>query len=153
MSGSVIRLIVAGTLAHVVLGRWVDSPWLLPDLTLVGICVAASRPSVSLLEVTLVAALLPMLASSGHSWQAGLSYGACAAIWRWAGSRWDLANWRVSVGCVAVLELGLALGWVWRSSAWSWELWAAVPLRVMLTTFGLALASWRSSSHEASRHA
>lgn len=153
VSGPVIRLILAGTLAHVVVGRWVDSPWVLPDLTLVGICMAASHPSASMLDVTLMAGLLPMLASWGEGWEAGLGYAASAAMWRWAGSRWDLANRRLSLGAVAALELGLVVWWLWRSGAWSWEMWTAVPLRVVSTAVGWALAGWWSSRREAFRDA
>ena len=151
--GSVIRFILLGTVAHVALGRWVDSPWLLPDVTLVGIGLAASRSRASWLELTLVAGLLPMLASSAHGWAVGLSYAGSAAIWRWAGSRWDLADGRLSAACTAMLESGLALWWVWRAEAWSWELWAAVPLRVAMTALGWALASRWFAPREAVRHA
>ena len=94
MSGAV--LIALGALAHAVAGRWVASPWQLPDLTLVGVCLAASHPSASLLEVIFFAAFLPMLASWGSGWAAGIGYAVAAAWWRWAGSHWDLTQQRLS---------------------------------------------------------
>ena len=141
MSGSLI-FILAGTLAHLVLGRWVESPWMLPDVTLIGIGLAVSRSADSITDLALLAGLLPMVIAGRHSWDVGIGYAGAAALWRWVQSHWDVADWRLSLGAIAVLELGLSIWWLGRAGAWSAQMWGAVPLRVAATTAGWAIVGW-----------
>ena len=151
VSGSLI-FILAGTLAHLVLGRWVASPWMLPDVTLIGIGLAVSRSADSITDLALLAGLLPMVITGRHSWDVGIGYAGAAALWRWVQSHWDVADRRLSLGAVAVLELGLSIWWLNRADAWSAQMWGAVPLRVASTMAGWAVVGWLSRRHS-SRYA
>ena len=149
--GSAFLFILAGALTHVVVGGWVASPWVLPDLTLVAICVAASESSIPALEMILLSSALPMLVSPGSSWEVGASYAAAAALWRWAATRWDVSHGRVAAVGVAVLETGLVLWWIGRAGAWSWDVWMALPLRVAMTALSMPLVKrWGARIRSAS---
>ncbi len=148
MSGSI--LILVGTLVHFILGRWVDSPWAMPDLTLLGICLALSQSSDSVMDLVLLAGLLPMLTAGTRAWDVGVGYAGAAALWHWATSRWDVTDRRLSLLGIAVLELGLSIWWLSRADAWSADMWGAVPLRVTITVAGWAVVNWwsrRTLSH------
>ena len=145
VSGSLILII--GTLVHFVLGRWVDSPWALPDLTLLGICLALSQSPDSVMDLVLLSGLLPMLIAGRRGWDAGLAYAGAAALWHGIGSRWDLTNRRLSLGSVALVELGLSIWWLCRANTWSANMWGAIPLRVAST-----VAGWAGVGGVARRH-
>lgn len=87
-SGLAAAVVIAGTCAHLLLGRWILSPWLMPDLTFLGMALAVllipGRPFSAVLVggvlVTLMSVERPLLMGLGYA-GAGWLVLRSAVIW------------------------------------------------------------------------
>ncbi len=68
-------IVTSGVLLHVALGRWISSPWLVPDLTLVSLVLALRRSrSVEPMRTVVITSLLAMAFTVHHPFHAAGAY-------------------------------------------------------------------------------
>lgn len=94
----------SGVLLHVALGRWVASPWMVPDLTLVSLVLVLmrSRPANSIRPVVLTS-LLAMAFTVHHPFQAGGAY----LVVGW-GIKTVMSRFEATRGFLPLITIGVA---------------------------------------------
>ena len=106
-----VGIMAAGILAHMVLGRWSPSPWLVPDLTALAMLASMLRLPGHPIAPAVVASVAAMALAVHHPAQSGLAYLLAGGLAKWMAHQWDLAQpaieWLIVAMCQTVLTLTL----------------------------------------------
>jgi len=132
-----MTLFLGCLLAHLALVSIVASPWLTPNLTLIGMVLTVSRLPQRWSLCAVTAGLVAMAWSVRVPALAFFSYLAAGAICRAASAQWDLHDRRVQsvvTGLAGALLLVTAL---WLEGIWSVGLLAAGMVQVAVTVLAL----------------
>jgi len=89
MPVTAILIVGLGTLFHLALGRWVASPWLVPDLTLVSMVLAMAQAPEHSMKLTLLGSCLAMVLTPYQPVLVGLAYTAAGGLVSLLALRWD----------------------------------------------------------------
>ena len=132
MSSSGLVIVASGALLLISVGRWVASPWFVPDLMLVGLVVAMSHASEqSSITPAVLGSLVAMLTSTSHAVVIGGAYLVVGAVLNVLAGRVDLAN-----PFIQLIVLGAAEGCLL-------VLWVVLSLSLMtMPYFGATLSAW-----------
>jgi hypothetical protein len=128
--------------AHVLLVRLAASPWLTPDLTLVGLVVAVGLAPERWLICSAVAGLCTM--TWALRWAPQLFLGYLLVGWglQWLSQRWDAGDVRLQAcyagGAAALLSVVL----LWLDGLWSIPLAGWVIVRTVATGASLLMVQW-----------
>ena len=129
-----IFLIVSmGALGHLAIGRWVASPWLVPDLTLVIIVVTMIRCPGYSLSPALYGGLLVMLFTIHHSVAVGLAYVGAGVLTKLLATQWNVASPFLQQAMVGVAETGLVMVALFLNRAASLTLLGLAGAKVLIT--------------------
>ena len=123
---------------HVLLANVVGWPWVVPNLTLIGLVRAvARRPEQWALAGVLAGLVLMVWVPQAGAVALGGAMGLAGAV-RLAGAQWDVIDERVEAALIVALAGAAAAGALWLEDAWSWPLagWAVAQVAVT------ALAWW-----------
>jgi hypothetical protein len=90
MPVALVLIIGLGALFHLALGRWVASPWLVPDLTLVSVISAMARAPEYSMNLVLLGGCLAIALAPSQCWWAGFAFAAAGGLVILLGLRWDL---------------------------------------------------------------
>lgn len=106
-----VGIVMLGILAHMVLGRWSPSPWLVPDLTALAMLTAILRLPGHPIAPAVVASVVAMALAVHHPLQSGAAYLLAGMLALWMAHQWDLTQPSterlIVVACQAVLTLVL----------------------------------------------
>jgi hypothetical protein len=134
-------IVALSVIAHVGLGRFVASPWLMPDLTLIGLAsVVMARPDAAGLPIALTAALVVPVAG-GHPWVVAALYAAGGLAIRRLAAGWDLAGPWVPMVVVALIEAMLIAWWLLLDGFDRLTLAGPALARIVLTAVCLPIVS------------
>lgn len=139
-------LLSSAILTHLMIARWVASPWWVPDLTLIGLTLAIGRAPERWWSFAILAGLITMPWAARFPAQVFLSYLVCGWAVRATGNRWDLADLRVQwvVTCLAV---GLMRLWAcWLENLWSPPVLGLAGLQTVLTGLSVPGLRWLLAS-------
>ena len=100
-----LGIVGCGAVSHLLVGRWVNSPWLMPDLTLIGMMLAMGRFPEQAWRIAGSGGWFAMIASVRQPGLVGLAYAGAGGLARWIAVRWD-----VSRPAVQLLAVGLTEG-------------------------------------------
>jgi len=103
-----MRLVVVvglGVLSHLAIGRWLPSPWLVPDLTMLSVAVLILRLPGHPLAPAWLAGVAAMALAVHHPLWAGMAYLAAGAAVKWMAHQWE-----VTVPSRERLVIGIAQG-------------------------------------------
>ena len=128
-----MRILVIAMLLHAVLASLLPMPWLVPDLTLLGMVIATARAPHRWLVYAGVAGCGMMLWAARLPAPILLSYVVVGGAVRLAATRWDLADRVVQRVLVGAATLGVSLAWLWLDDVWSCSLVAWVLGRALVT--------------------
>ena len=103
-------ILVISLLAHLAVGRWVASPWLMPDVSLVGLLVALQRAPQYRLPLLALASLGATVAAPGGG-LAGPAYLGAGGLFVWASTQWDLRAPAVQAAVLGGIEALLVAIW------------------------------------------
>ena len=120
--------------AHLVTVQLIPSPWLVPNLTLVGVVAGVAAAPQHWLGLAAVAGLLSMIWAPSQGWFVGAGYIVVGAFARLATKHWDASDPRVSAVLMAVGSGVVTAGWVALLPARPWALVGLAALHVALTT-------------------
>ena len=109
-------IIASATLTQFLLGRWISSPWLMPDLALLSILLVVMRDPRHALGPVLFGGCCVMLLTVRHPVLIGLAYAGAGGLVRRLASQWDLTAAPMQRIVVGVME-GLLLTWFMVLSA------------------------------------
>lgn len=99
-----IIIVTAGVLLHIAAGAWAASPWMLPDLSLIGLTLVLARSSQPTpVRPILLVSWLAMCFTARHAVVAAMSYLGAGWLIRVLASRWEVRQ-----GTLPLLILGLA---------------------------------------------
>ena len=123
MSSADFLIVGCGVLWHLILGRWLSSPWVVPDVTLASVVLAMARTPrqplnassrfahsgqwgepVHAMGPALVAGLLVMLLSVRKPLLMGTAYVGAGWLVRSLALRWDLTSPAMQRAAVAIAE-------------------------------------------------
>ncbi len=109
MRGTVksLGIVGCGAVSHLLVGRWVNSPWLMPDLTLVGMMLAMGRFPEQAWRIAGLSGWFAMIGSVRQPGLVGFAYAGAGGLARWIATRWD-----VSRPAVQLLAVGLTEGFI-----------------------------------------
>ncbi|HBQ38715.1 MAG: hypothetical protein A3B73_03970 [Omnitrophica WOR_2 bacterium RIFCSPHIGHO2_02_FULL_63_39] len=108
-----VVVVTIGVLLQVVVGSWVSSPWVVPDLTLIVLTLVVTRTSTpSTARPILVTALLVMCLTARHPLLAAASYLGVGWLIKAAASRWDLRQGVLPLVMIGVAEAVLLGAWL-----------------------------------------
>ena len=112
MSISGALTLITGLLLHLAAGRFLPSPWLVPDLTLIGVVLVVARlPGKALGSGMLVAAMM-IMGTWRHVWIDTVLYLGAGLLVGSAATRWDVTDRSVQLAMVAGLETSFAVVWL-----------------------------------------
>lgn len=117
MSGAVFVMLGVGTLIQVSVGRWVGSPWVVPDLILISMILAMAKvPEDPPMSPGLWGAVLAMVATLHEPVAVGLAYLGAAWLVRRLAFRLDLADPTIQLMIVGIGEAFLLGVWLMLDS-------------------------------------
>ena len=79
-------------LGHLAIGRWVSSPWLAPDLTLLSMAVLILRLPGHPLTPAWLAGVAAMTLTGHHPLWMGMAYLAAGATVKWMAHHWEVTD-------------------------------------------------------------
>lgn len=117
MSVALFVMLGVGTLIQVSVGRWVGSPWVVPDLILISMILAMAKvPEDPPMSSGLWGAVLAMVATLHEPVAVGLAYLGTAWLVRRLASRLDLADPTIQLMVVGIGEVLLLGVWLMLDS-------------------------------------
>jgi len=128
-----------GVFVQLILGRWLPSPWLVPDLTLVGVLLVMARMPQHSLGPALMAGLLVMAVTVQQSLVVGLAYVGAGGLMRLLSSWWDLADPFLQPMALALAEAFLLVIWFLLGVPITLGLLLLGGLRLLVTVASLLL--------------
>lgn len=135
-------LLGSAILAHLVIARWVASPWWAPDLTLIGLTLAIGRAPERWWSFAILAGLITMPWAVRFPSQIFAGYLACGWLVRVMGNRWDLTDRRVQWAAVC-LATGLMRLWgCWLENLWSPPVLGLACLQTTVTGLSVPGIRW-----------
>lgn len=129
MPPAAVLLVIASLLGHLIIGRWVASPWLMPDVSLVGLLVALQRAPEHRLSLLVLASLGVTAAAAPAGGVAGPAYLGAGALFAWASTQWNLRAPAVHAATLGSIEALLVASW--------WAL-SRLPVTLALVGFGIS---------------
>jgi len=81
-----------GVLSHIAIGRWVPSPWLVPDLTMLSVAVLILRLPGHPLTPAWLAGVAAMTLAVHHPLWMGMAYLSAGAAVKWMAHQWEVAD-------------------------------------------------------------
>lgn len=90
MSGAVI--VGVSACLHLALGRWIPSPWFMPDLTVTGMVLAILLLPDRPISPAIISGALMMLCSVAHPLAVGVMYPIVGGLVKYAAGQWDLSQ-------------------------------------------------------------
>ena len=132
-------IVGAGALSHLVLGRWVVSPWLMPDLMLLTVFLAMVHTPGHPIGPALLGGLVAMLSAVHHPLLVGLAYLGAGWLIKWLAARWDLADGAMPWVAVGVAEGMLIAVWLFLATPVTFRLLLLSGVKVLLTIACLPL--------------
>ena len=135
-------IVGAGTALHVVLGRWVASPWLMPDLTLISMVLAMTLPSQSLLGPALLAGFFVMLSTPQQPLLLGGTYVGAGWLIQVLALRWDLTDSTLQQLTVGAAEAGLLAMWLMLNAQVTMGLLLLAGMKLVMTVVCVPLVSF-----------
>ena len=143
-----IALLISSLVLHSVAGRWTVSPWLLPDLSLIGLAMAVEQAPSYRRQLLLLAVIGVMLLAGPAAVRAGAAYGAFGGALIWFAGQWDAPPRLLKAAVMAAAELLLiAVWWIGDGPAMTWPLLiGAVQHLAFTVALWWALQWWRSPS-------
>ena len=128
-------IVLGGSLAaHLVAVQLIPSPWLVPNLTLVGVVAGVAAAPQHWLGLGGAAGLLSMLWAPSQGWSVAAGYIAVGAFARLATRHWDASDPRVGAIIMAIGSGAVTAGWVTLLPARPWALLGLAALHIALTT-------------------
>ena len=126
--------------AHAWLARAVSSPWVVPDLTLVGLVLSVAKTPVRWFACSVIAGLFMMGWAVRFPAQVFLSYVTLGWLVRALGRQWDATDPRVQTVMIGAASLLLTGGALWLEDLWSLSLFGWAMVRVALTVLAVPCA-------------
>ncbi|MBI3087964.1 MAG: hypothetical protein HYY91_03665 [Candidatus Omnitrophica bacterium] len=137
-SGLAALVVIGGTCLHLLLGRWVLSPWLMPDLTFLSMASALLLMPGRPFSAVLVGGVLVTLMSVERPLLMGLAYAGAGWLVLRSAVVWDVETPALQRLLIAAGEsLILALGLI--GVPWTAELLAGTVVRLGMTIVCLPL--------------
>ena len=122
-----------GMFAHGVLAGLLPIPWMVPDLTLVGMVLAIARAPHRWLAYASLAGFGVMCWAIRFPVHVLLSYVIAGGAIRLVATQWDMTDRTVQRVLVGGASLGITLGWMWLDDVWSYAVVAWVLARALMT--------------------
>jgi hypothetical protein len=124
---------------HLTLAMAVPSPWVVPNLTLIGLVLAVSRTPRRWAAYALLVGVVAMLSAVRAPSAAFFGYVAAGAACRAVSLQWDANDRRVQWVVTGVVDFLLTLSALWLEGVWSVRLTAAGLLRAGVSVLCLHL--------------
>jgi hypothetical protein len=137
-AASSFLLLAACCAGHAGLTLAVPDPWLAPNLTVVGLVLAAAGSPERWLPCSAVAALCSLVWAVRFPIAVGGGYLAVGWLLHWVAGQWDAADPRVQSGLVGVSSALLTVGSLWLHDLWSLPV-AGLALVQIAVTYGAFL--------------
>jgi len=115
---SLATLFTVCVIAHVFVSNLISLPWLVPDLTLVGLVLVVGRNPRNWMPVSVVTGLIMSVFVVRGLPIVMVSYIALGLCINVASRQWNITDERLECGIVALASLLLGLGWVWLDDVW-----------------------------------
>ena len=87
-----IVIVGIGVLSHIAIGRWVPSPWLVPDLTMLSVAVLILRLPGHPLTPAWLAGVAAMTLAGPHPRWTGMACLAAGATVKWMAHQWEVTD-------------------------------------------------------------
>ncbi|MBI3319970.1 MAG: hypothetical protein HYZ89_05235 [Candidatus Omnitrophica bacterium] len=129
----IFLIVTLGVLSHLAIGRWIASPWWVPDLTLLSIVVTMARYPGQAFLPALYGGLLMMLFTVHHAVAVGLSYVGAGVLTKLLATQGDLATPFLQQVIVGVAEIGLLAVALFLNRTASLELLELSGAKVLVT--------------------
>jgi hypothetical protein len=129
-------------LAHALLVRLTASPWLIPDLTLVGLVLSVGAAPVRWLICSVAAGLFAM--TWALRWVPQIFLGYLLIGWglQWLSQRWDAGDVRLQAGYAGGVALTMRIVLLWLDQLWSVPLAGWVIVQTVVTCASLPMVRW-----------
>jgi hypothetical protein len=128
--------------AHALLARLAPSPWLTPDLTLVGLVLAVAAAPGRWLACSAAAGLFAMAWALQSAPQVFLGYFLTGWGLQWLSQRWDAGDARLQACYAAGASLLMRLVLLWLGEFWSLPLAGGVVVQTAATCASLPVVRW-----------
>ena len=132
-------LLVGCLVLHALIAGIAPSPWWVPDLTVVGLCLAIIGAPRHWLGLSAVAGLFTMVWAIRFPVPIALGYLALGASIRFLAGQWDLEDQRAQDAVVAVSSAFIAAGLIWLDDCWSLRLVGWLVVRITMTILAALL--------------
>ncbi len=129
-----MTMLITAMLVHGVLASLLPMPWLVPDLTLLGVVIATARAPHRWLIYAGFAGCVMMCWAVRVPGPILLSYVVVGGAIRVTATQWDIADRAVQRVLVGTATLGLSLAWLWVDNVWSFSLVAWAFGRALMTS-------------------
>jgi len=140
VSGAIIVGVSVGL--HLALGRWVPSPWFMPDLTVTGMVLAILLLPERPVSPAILSGALTMLFSVPHSLAAGVMYPLVGGLVKYAAHQWDLSQPRRQRAVVVAAQALLLFLTVPLRTRWTGELFWLSLVHLSLTALCVPVIRW-----------
>ncbi len=118
--------------AHVIAAGVLASPWMVPDLTLIGLVLVVMRAPHRWLLPSVAAGLSAVVWAIRSSSPIFVSYVLIGWLSQRIATQWDVADLRVQWLFVGVASTAVTFGLIWLDDLWSWPV---IGLGLMRTAF------------------
>lgn len=139
MSPALVLAFIGCLAAHVIAAGVLASPWMVPDLTLIGLVLVVMRAPHRWLLPSVAAGLSTVAWAIRSSSPIFVGYVLIGWLTRRIVTQWDVADLRVQWLLVGIAGAALTFGLIWLDDLWSWPIVGLGLMRTACTMLSVPL--------------